>query len=56
MISPDWQGLVPISVLPEYHKQGIGKSLVNNGLSMLKELGGRLLQHSRRLNAALVED
>ncbi len=34
----DWYGLGPISVLPEYHKQGIGKSLMNNGLSMLKEL------------------
>ncbi len=33
-----WYGLGPISVLPEYHKQGIGKSLMNNGLSMLKEL------------------
>jgi putative acetyltransferase len=37
----DWHGLGPISVLPEYHKQGIGKSLINNGLSMLKELGGQ---------------
>lgn len=37
----DWYGLGPISVLPEYHKQGIGKSLINNGLSMLKELGGQ---------------
>jgi len=27
--------------LPEYKKQGIGKSLVNKGLSMLKELGGQ---------------
>lgn len=33
-----WYGLGPISVLPEYHKQGIGKSLMNNGLSILKEL------------------
>ncbi|MDA8419582.1 MAG: N-acetyltransferase [Desulfobacteraceae bacterium] len=37
----DWYGLGPISVLPEYHKQGIGKSLVNTGLSILKELGGQ---------------
>ncbi len=36
-----WYGLGPISVLPEYHKQGIGKSLINNGLSMLKELNGQ---------------
>jgi putative acetyltransferase len=36
-----WHGLGPISVLPEYHKQGIGKSLINVGLSMLKEMGGK---------------
>ena len=37
----DWYGLGPISVLPEYQKQGIGKSLVNEGLSLLKELCGK---------------
>ena len=37
----DWYGLGPISVLPEYQKQGIGKSLVNEGLSSLKELSGQ---------------
>jgi putative acetyltransferase len=37
----DWYGLGPISVLPEYQKQGIGKSLVNEGLSMLKEFYGQ---------------
>lgn len=37
----DWYGLGPVSVLPEYHKQGIGKSLINEGLSSLKELGGQ---------------
>ena len=36
----DWYGLGPISVLPELQKQGIGKSLVIEGLSRLKELGG----------------
>jgi putative acetyltransferase len=36
----DWYGLGPVSVLPEYQKQGIGKSLINEGLSLLKELGG----------------
>ncbi len=35
-----WYGLGPVSVLPEYQKQGIGKSLINKGLSMLKELDG----------------
>nr|WP_269213786.1 N-acetyltransferase [Vibrio sp. VB16] len=33
-----WYDLGPISVLPEYYKQGIGNSLMINGLSMLKEL------------------
>jgi putative acetyltransferase len=33
-----WYGLGPISVLPEHQKQGIGKALVNKGLSLLKEL------------------
>ncbi len=36
-----WYGLGPVSVLPEYQKQGIGKSLINKGLSALKELGGQ---------------
>ncbi len=39
--SPNWYGLGPVSVLPEYQKQGIGKSLVNQGLSLLKALGGK---------------
>ncbi len=34
--SPDWYGLGPISVLPEYQKRGIGKSLMIDGLSRLK--------------------
>jgi len=37
----DWYGLGPVSVLPEYQKQGIGKSLINEGLSLLKKLGGQ---------------
>ena len=37
----DWYGLGPVSVLPEYHKQGIGKLLVQEGLSVLKRLGGQ---------------
>ena len=39
--SPNWHGLGPLSVLPEHHKQGIGKSLVNEGLSRLKDCGSR---------------
>jgi putative acetyltransferase len=37
----DWYGLGPVSVLPENQKQGIGKSLINEGLSLLKQLGGQ---------------
>jgi len=36
-----WYGLGPVSVLPEYQKQGIGESLVNEGLSLLKAMGGK---------------
>lgn len=35
-----WYGLGPVSVLPDYQKQGIGKSLINEGLSLLKDMGG----------------
>jgi putative acetyltransferase len=35
--SPDWYGLGPISVLPELQKQGIGKSLIYEGIRRLKE-------------------
>jgi putative acetyltransferase len=37
----DWYGLGPISVLPDYQKQGTGKSLINQGLSLLKDMGGK---------------
>ncbi len=39
--SPGWFGLGPISVLPELHKQGIGKSLIREGLSRLKSMGAK---------------
>lgn len=39
--SPDWYGLGPISVLPERHKQGIGKRLVQEGLARLRGLGAQ---------------
>jgi len=39
--SPNWYGLGPVSVLPEYQKQGIGESLVNEGLSLLKAMDGK---------------
>ena len=39
--TPDWSGLGPVSVLPEYQRQGIGKTLIGEGLSRLKELNAR---------------
>jgi putative acetyltransferase len=39
--TPDWYGLGPVSVLPEYQRQGIGKSLIREGLSLLKALGAK---------------
>ncbi len=35
--SSGWFGLGPVSVLPEFQGKGIGKSLVNKGLAMLKD-------------------
>ena len=37
----DWYGLGPVSVLPDYQKQGIGKALINEGLSLLKNERGQ---------------
>jgi putative acetyltransferase len=39
--SLNWHGLGPISVLPRLHKQGIGKSLVNEGLLLLRKTGSK---------------
>ncbi|MFH2052940.1 MAG: N-acetyltransferase [bacterium] len=39
--TPGWYGLGPVSVLPEYQRQGIGKALIEEGLSRLKGLGAR---------------
>ncbi|MHC1689188.1 MAG: GNAT family N-acetyltransferase [Methanothrix sp.] len=39
--SPGWYSLGPISVLPEFQKQIIGKSLIREGLSSLKSLGAK---------------
>jgi len=36
-----WYGLGPVSVLPDYQKQGIGKALISEGLSLLKDMGGQ---------------
>ncbi|MDD2754946.1 MAG: N-acetyltransferase [Methanothrix sp.] len=39
--SPGWYGLGPISVLPELQKQGIGKSLMQEGLARLRSMGAK---------------
>lgn len=39
--SQDWYGIGPVSVLPELQRQGIGKSLIREGLSLLKALGAK---------------
>jgi putative acetyltransferase len=39
--TPDWYGLGPVSVLPEYQRKGIGKALINEGLAQLKEMNAR---------------
>ena len=37
----NWYGLGPVSVMPGYQRRGIGKTLVREGLSRLKEMGAR---------------
>jgi putative acetyltransferase len=39
--TPDWYGLGPVSVLPEYQHQGIGESLIREGLARLKGMHAR---------------
>lgn len=36
--SPNWYGLGPVSVLPDYQRQGIGTALILAGLAKLKAL------------------
>jgi putative acetyltransferase len=36
-----WYGLGPVSVLPDYQRQGIGKALIEEGLSRLKSLNAQ---------------
>ncbi|MDX9843663.1 MAG: N-acetyltransferase [Aquabacterium sp.] len=36
--SPHWYGLGPVSVLPAYQRQGIGKALIHEGLARLKAM------------------
>src|SRR5512136_357420 len=37
----NWYGLGPVSVRPEYQRQGVGKALIQEGLSRLKDLNAR---------------
>ena len=37
----NWYGLGPVSVLPEYQRQGIGRALIEEGLSRLRGLGAQ---------------
>lgn len=37
----NWYGLGPVSVLPEYQRQGVGKALMDEGLSRMKGLNAR---------------
>ncbi|NIC38675.1 N-acetyltransferase [Halomonas desiderata] len=36
-----WYGLGPVSVLPEYQRQGIGKALIEEGLARLQAIGAQ---------------
>jgi len=36
--TPNWYGLGPVSVLPAHHRQGVGSTLIQEGLSRLKNL------------------
>lgn len=37
----NWYGLGPVSVLPAYQRQGIGKALIREGLSRLKDMAAQ---------------
>lgn len=39
--TPDWYGLGPVSVLPAFQRQGVGKALIHEGLSRLKAMNAR---------------
>jgi putative acetyltransferase len=39
--TPDWYGLGPVSVLPEFQRRGVGTLLTQQGLSRLKALHAR---------------
>lgn len=39
--SANWYGLGPVSVLPQYQRQGIGSALIREGLSRLKAMNAQ---------------
>ena len=39
--SESWYGLGPVSVAPDYQRQGMGTKLVNEGIGLLKDLGAK---------------
>lgn len=39
--SPDWYGLGPVAVLPEYQGQGIGRALIERGLQCIRGIGAQ---------------
>ena len=39
--TPNWYGLGPVSVLPEYQRRGIGKALIQEGLARIKAMNAQ---------------
>ena len=39
--TPGWYGLGPVSVLPEFQRQGVGQALIQEGLARLRGLHAR---------------
>jgi len=39
--TPNWYGLGPVSVFPEHQRKGIGKALIKEGLSRLKDMNAQ---------------
>jgi putative acetyltransferase len=39
--TPNWYGLGPVSVLPEHQRKGIGKEMIEEGLSRLKSMNAK---------------
>jgi putative acetyltransferase len=39
--TPNWYGLGPVAVLPEHQRKGIGRSLIREGISRLKDINAQ---------------